>query len=396
MRRFILYLVILFVAVWIGLKIAEDPGYLLLAYRKWTVEMPFWFAVICLVILFWIFYLFMRFTRTIWTLPARLQHRAERRHAQKSQDLTNKGLFALAAGDWGTARKKFLKATTHTKMPWFQYLAAAFAANKLRAYEYCDAYLNKALAVNPNSKVAIALARSQFNFEQQPEQAMLTLQYLREEAPKQPYVLRLLAQTYEKIEDWQGLLELLPTLRKHKVLTQKDLVNLEVQSYSGFLQTTGEQSDLKTVQKAWRKIPYGLNHNPTLISTYIHVLLAKGANKEAEDFLAKTLTDVWDDNLLILYGDITSSKPARQLALAESWLNHHKNDATLLFVLGKLTLRSQLWGKARTYFEASLNVEPRPNTYYELGKLLERLDEERWTIVNCYKAGLQLANSSSQ
>ena len=184
---------------------------------------------------------------------------------------------------------------------------------------------------------------------------------------------------------------LLPVLRKRNILSQKDLVNLEIHTYNGFLRVQGEQTDLKTIQKAWRHIPYGLNKNPILIKTQTQVLLAKGATKEAEDFLAKALNDVWDDNLVNLYGDITSSKPARQLAVAEAWLGTHKNDATLLFMLGRLTLRSQLWGKARAYLEASLNIEPRPNTYRELGKLLERLDEDKWAVINCYKAGLQLA-----
>ncbi len=391
MRRFILYLVTLLVAVWVGLKIAQDPGYLLLSYHKWTVEMPFWFGAICLLALFWLFHLFMRIARGIWTFPTRWQHRAQHRHGKKLLHLTNKGLFALAAGDWNNARKKLLRATTHTQTAWLQYLGAAIAAYKAKAYEYCDAYLNKALAMNPDSKVAVALVRAQIQFELQPERAMLTLQYLQQQAPKHPYVLRLLAQTYEKLKDWQGLMALLPVLRKRNILSQKDLVNLEIHTYNGFLRVQGEQTDLKTIQKAWRHIPYGLNKNPILIKTQTQVLLAKGATKEAEDFLAKALNDVWDDNLVNLYGDITSSKPARQLAVAEAWLGTHKNDATLLFMLGRLTLRSQLWGKARAYLEASLNIEPRPNTYRELGKLLERLDEDKWAVINCYKAGLQLA-----
>lgn len=391
MRGLILYLVILLVAVLIGIKIAQDPGYLLLAYHKWTIEMPLWFAAICILGLFWLFNLLMRFSRGIWAFPQRWQHRIRERRLEKSQQLTNKGLFALSAGDWDRARKILLKATTYSKMPWLNYMAAAFAANKLKAYEYSDAYLNRALVTTPESKVAVALARAQLQFEQQPEKALISLQYLRQQAPKQPYVLRLLAQTFEKLEDWQGLLELLPLLRKRSVVTQREFVNLEIQAYSGFLKNAGEQTDLKNFQKVWRRLPRELKKNPTLIQTYAQALLMKGANQEAEEFLGKILTTVWDDDLVNLYGEITSSKPVQQLTVAESWLSTHKHDATLLFVLGKLTLRNQLWGKARSYLEASIAIEPRPSTYRELGVLLERLDENNWAVINCYKSGLQLA-----
>ena len=73
--------------------------------------------------------------------------------------------------------KNYLEQTTHTQTAWLQYLGAAIAAYKAKAYEYCDAYLNKALAMNPDSKVAVALVRAQIQFELQPERAMLTLQY---------------------------------------------------------------------------------------------------------------------------------------------------------------------------------------------------------------------------
>ena len=46
MKRLIIYLIILVAAVWLGLKIAEDPGYALFAYQRWTVEMPLWLAAL--------------------------------------------------------------------------------------------------------------------------------------------------------------------------------------------------------------------------------------------------------------------------------------------------------------------------------------------------------------
>jgi HemY protein len=52
----------------------------------------------------------------------------------------------------------------------------------------------------------------------------------------------------------------------------------------------------------------------------------------------------------------------------------------LLLVLGRLCAHQQLWGKAQSYFEASLSVEPSYSAHLELAQLhdrLERVDEAR-------------------
>ena len=47
----------------------------------------------------------------------------------------------------------------------------------------------------------------------------------------------------------------------------------------------------------------------------------------------------------------------------------------LLLTLGRLCVRNRLWGKARIYFESSIGVEPRAETYFELANLLDELGE---------------------
>ncbi len=60
---------------------------------------------------------------------------------------------------------------------------------------------------------------------------------------------------------------------------------------------------------------------------------------------------------------------------AEQWLTAHPTDAHLLLALGRLSLRNQLWGKAREYFERSLQEQPSPEVFAELARLLQSLKE---------------------
>ena len=83
----------------------------------------------------------------------------------------------------------------------------------------------------------------------------------------------------------------------------------------------------------------------------------------------------FDDRLIERYGCVQGRDSARQLAHAEGWLKAHPDNAALLLALARLSLRNELWGKARDYFEASLRIEHRPQTCAELARLLAQLGD---------------------
>jgi len=388
MRRLTLFAIILLVSVWVGVKIAQDPGYVLIAHQHWTMEMPLWFAFVAFFVAFFALYTVVRLWRNFRTIPLRWQIKAHQRYSKKLKKLSNESLLALSTGNWSTARRKLAAAANYSRTPWLYYLASAFAANKMQNPELRDTYLQKATKTSAETKIAVGLLQAQFQANQKPIQSITILEHLHQIAPKQPYVLRLLAQAYEKLKDWHNLLALLPSLYKYNALDENSLTKIEVIAYQGYLQSA-EYNNAAGLQAIWKKIPRRLYNNPALLSTYLHLLIAKGATKEAEEQLRETLAKNWDHQLILLYGFILSKNPDQQLATAEKWLLQHKNDATLLFVLGHLSARNQLWGKARDYLEASINIEPKQETYLELGRLLEQLHEDPAAIIQCYKKGLQ-------
>lgn len=389
MRRLIIYSIILLVSIWFGVKIAQDPGYLLLAYKRWTVEMPLWFGFVSLIVLFFLLYTLLRFWRNLRTLPARWQYRKQKRYKKKLDKLSQQAFLAFAGGDWNRAQKSLSKASAYTQLSWLYNLGAAFSAHELSHFDQRDAYLKKVSETSSEAKLAVNLLKAKFDYEKRPLEAVTLLESVRQQAPKQPYTLRLLAQNYEKLQDWNNLLELLPSLRKYKVFSASEIDDLEIKIYRGLLHNA-EYSNAASLQLIWKNASRHARNNPQFIKSYISLLIAKGAYREAEEQLRESLKQVWDDELVELYGHILTPKPEQQLSYAEKWLPQHKTDATLLFVLGNLSVQNQLWGKARSYFEASLAVEPRQQTYLALGQLLEKLGENKETIINCFKSGLRL------
>src|SRR5205823_2845311 len=59
----------------------------------------------------------------------------------------------------------------------------------------------------------------------------------------------------------------------------------------------------------------------------------------------------------------------------ERWLPEHERDAQLLAVLGRLCAHAELWGKARSFLEASLSFEEGRGAHLDLARLAERLGQ---------------------
>jgi HemY protein len=101
------------------------------------------------------------------------------------------------------------------------------------------------------------------------------------------------------------------------------------------------------------------------------------------------LNKQWDTELVRLYGRIKSPDAASRLSVAEGWLKAQPKDPELLLTLARLCLQNRLWGKARSYLEASIGILPKVEAYQELGLLLEQLGEPDKAL-ECFRTGLGL------
>ena len=78
--------------------------------------------------------------------------------------------------------------------------------------------------------------------------------------------------------------------------------------------------------------------------------------------------------MLELYGKLSGGEQTARIARAESWLRRHPDDAGLLLALGRMCFRQKLWGKAQSYLEASLSLEPGQAAHLELAHLFDQLE----------------------
>lgn len=358
----------------VGTLVVRDPGYVLVAYDQMALETSLWFAVLLLIGVYFvvrlIVFAFVRFAAGRGNLGS---WNRERKFKNARQQRV-RGLLLMAEGDWPEARRLLVNSAPRVNSPLINYLNAARAAHEMGDADGRDELLRQAHESTPGARFAVALTQAQLQMSaHQWEQCLATLLQLKSEAPRHPQVLTMLANCYEELEDWQALIDLLPSMKKGKVLEADSLANLQQRAWSRRLLIT--DADLPDV---WKQVPKELKRESTLVVSYARVLMAKGEVAEAEAVVRTALEQSWQTDLVQLYGEIVSSDVERQLVVAEGWLKGRPNDAALLLTLGRICLMNHLWAKAREYLEASLRLRRTPEVYGELGRLCSALgDAER-------------------
>jgi HemY protein len=384
MKHLIIFFVILLFAVWAGVVMYNDPGYVLVAYKSWSLETTLWATILSILVLFIILYFLITLFRGASSASYNISSWTTNRFTRKARRVTNLGLCEWAEGKWQSAEKKLIKAAKHSDIPLLNYLIAARAAQAQGEYDRRDTYLRLAHASTPGVEVAVGLTQAQLQLAAgQLERALATLTHLRHLEPKHTYVMNLLQQVYVKLRDWESLRALLPVLHKYKALDSKQLQKLEQELYSELI---AHESNLEVLANIWAKIPIALQNNVELLLAYSDALIKHNAQDIAEKVLRNALKKSWNNKLVTNYGLIASDL-AKQLETAESWLKAHKNDPSLLLCLGRLCKQQKLLDKAQNYLESCINIKSNPTAYRELGQIME-LKGDQNAALKYYRKGL--------
>ena len=372
----------------IGVVLSHDSGYVLMSFGKYTVEMSLALLLLFVAALFGALYFGIRLVVRTLHLPQDVRDWKQRRGSRLAQQAMTRGLLEMSEGNWRGAEKRLVRFADRSETPLLNYLAAARAAQLQSAHDRRDQYIRLAHECMPSADVAVSLTQAELQLaDHQLEQALATLKHLRSVAPRHTYVLRLLRRLYEQLGDWEHLRELLPELRRRKVEDETDLQRLEVRTHRALLEHAFLANDERRLSMAWADVPRALRDDPQVLGDYTGYLQESGEHARAEQLLREALRKHWDPVLIETYGLLETGEPGKQLSHMERLLSDHPDDPTLLLTLGRLSLRAQLWGKARGYLEACIGRNGSPQAYHELGQLLERMHEPDKAI-EIYRRGL--------
>lgn len=383
-RGLLLLLIILFAGAWLGEKMVQDPGYVLVSYNSTTIETSLWVLLVVSLVSFIAAYILLRLLSKARIPTTELRHWGERRALRSAHRKTLKGLQAFSDGSWWKAQRYLGQAAPRAELPLINYLTAARAAEEQGDDKGADALLLQARQQSPQNTTAVDLAQAQLQFERgQFDECRTTLAALQTRLPKHSQVLRLLHSCLVQLGDWQDLVSLLPALRQNKILPQESLQALELrchreifsQSLAQLPAETDRETRVQVLNRAWQDLPTQLTSNESLVCDYVSQLIALGEEARAEIFLRDQIKRGWNDSLVRIYGRLQGENAHKQLEIARKWQQDHPESADLLLTLGRLSMRNEHWGKAIGFFEQSIALQPGADAYAELCRLLQHLGE---------------------
>jgi HemY protein len=389
MLKLFTFFVLLFLAVWIGTHLQDDPGYVLVSLHHWTIETTVWVAGVLVVLTMMMVHILLSLIYWLAGFSSSFAKWRNKRRALASQTRTRQGLIEFSEGHWARAKNYLIKALPDADTPLLNYLTAARAAQEMGDHQLRDNYLREAQQCMPEAKIAVELTQAQLQLaNRQWEQALATLRHLRDIAPKHPYVLKLLIDLYQQVKDWPQLIALLPDLKRYRVVTGSAFEVLQHHANLQALLDSIKQGQKETVDTFFSNLPKLLTEDLAFVAPYCQFLVLHQDDAAAEPRLSQCLRKDLNDELLSLYGELKIE--VARFDFVESLLKKNSHSAALYLCLAKLCNKKQLWGKAKTYFEASLQLAATPTVYAELGKLLEQLGDKPGAF-SMYRQGLLLA-----
>ncbi|HWX66742.1 MAG TPA: heme biosynthesis HemY N-terminal domain-containing protein [Rhodanobacter sp.] len=354
--RWILLLVIVAALAAFGWHwVAEDPGYVYVHMRGWYVERTVVGAVLTL-LLFW------ALLTVLWRLLRWPFGAFSRRHRRLSQQRMGEGLVALMEGRHGDAERDLNRASRLDSLRGPALLAAAEAASRRGEHGRALEALNQAAQSAPQA--ARVLRARVLRRDGKSAEALTLLVPEADKGALTPGGWRELALAALANGDLRRARAALDPLQKSGALGSRAYAALEAQILTATINAASDGAALNTL---WSQLPKAQRRVPAVIDAYARRAASFGLTLPAMDEVESALRREWSPLLIETYGTLAGDDIEARLRRAESWLDAHPNDATLLLTLGRMCVRLKLWGKAQQHLQRSLALAPSAGAWEALG-----------------------------
>ena len=341
-----------------GLWMLEDPGYVLVIRDGTQLETSFGFAIFALIVGAALVSIVTLLLATVWDVLSPFGAGGRWRNYLARQRMQS-GFQALVEGRWKKAERLLAAAAGAPQWRVMASLGAAQAAAEQGEDDRVHAYLEYAQKEKRGRLAAGLLSASIALQKGYAGEARNELKVLRDLAPRNPRLTRLLADALERMEDWEELVKLLPALSQ-SVQDAKALRRRERRAWHGWMKQRAEslasqssKERLDGVRAVWKKMPGELQQDASLCTQYAGYLAQLGDGEAALSLVRKAVERQWDDRMASTLESIDNVAPERLLAQIDHWLEERPGNSVLLLTAGRVALKAQLWGKARTCFDAA-------------------------------------------
>lgn len=391
MIKLLLLVAALIAGIVVGPMIAGNQGYVLISVANQTLEMSLTTLILLVIVLLGAFFLLETLIKRLLSMSSTTRGWFTGRKTRKARQQTSAGLMKVIEGDWKQAEKLAIKSAKYSDTPVLNYLAAAEAAQGLGNATQRDEYLKQAADID-NQSLAVALTRAKLQFHQrQYEQAIATLQDIKQDNSRNPVLLALLKDCYLKLEDWKPLLALLPQLEKAGVISANDTADLELTAECGIMSHIAKQHGSEGLLSYWNSLSRKAKQRPVLIANFVTLMSQHNADNEAYTVLRDALKKSSNDESLITLIPtlkLADSHPA--IVRLQELLRHDGSNPSTHSALGQLFMREGQWEQAKSHFEQAIALRPSVTDYGYLIEVLDKLDDGQ-AAANLSRQALTLA-----
>jgi HemY protein len=384
--RALLWVVGLF-ALAVALPVAAryNPGFVLIVSPAHRVELSLNFAIVLLAIAFAICYFVVRALGVTLAMPALAAGFRRQRERVRARRDFDEALTAYFEGRFGRAERAARDAIGQHESAPLGLAVAARAAHELRAYQRRDEYLSEMERLAPAEGYLRLMTQAELLLdERRYHDALQALAKLKD---KHTAALRLELKAHQLARNWDQVLQLLSQLEKRQVFEPALLAQLRRYALTENLKR--KALDARSLRSFWDKLTPDDRRDSRIAAAAAQCFIGLGGCAEAHAIIEDSLDANWDPALLPLYVECLPRDARRYLERAESWLLQHPGEPGLLLALGELCMHQSLWGKAQSYLEASLAIDPSHTAYVQLGRLLERIGKPE-EASQVYRQGLEL------
>lgn len=363
-------------AVAVALGARYNDGYVLVVFPPWRAEVSLNLFIIALLALFFVLYAGTRALAVTFGLPKRVREYRAQRQRESAGLVFQDAVRLLFEGRFGQALKKATEAHGAGTAPGLSALIAARAAQRMREPEKQQYWLEHAKTDDPRTEAATLMLDAEMaNEARRFDVALAALEKLQGKQGRHIAALRLELRARQGTGDWDGVLKLARQLVKRDALPVEVVREIRTQAHLGNI--AKRVADQGKLTAYLRTVPDDERGRRVVLAA-ARALVALGAEAEAQKLIESVLdadkNEEWQSELVAIYGRLTNSEQTARIAKAEGWLRRHTDDARLLKALGRMCIRQRLWGKAQSYLEASLAVEPSQQGHLELARLFDQLD----------------------
>jgi HemY protein len=369
-------------AVALVLVARVDSGYVLFFYPPWRMEMPMVLFAVLALAGFVAGYFLLRLLGSALGLPATVSAWRARRRRERAHAALAAALQAYYEGRYARAEKEAAVAFEGGPAPGVAALLAARAAHQMRDFERRDRWLERADGAGEGLQAARLVSRAELALEDRDfAGARDALRNLHGAGPKHVATTRLLLRAERGAGAWDEVLRLASQLSKRDAISPALAAEYKLQATVELLARSAD--DGGAFERRWRGIAAADRVQPRIAAAGARHATALGKAPLARSILESALDAEWVPQLVLLYGELPAglegdarvSEARARIERAERWLHERNRDAHLLAALGRLCAQAELWGKARSFLEASLSFEESRPARVELARLAERLGQ---------------------